>query len=359
MTASYRRPGLVLGRGTDVSTQIVQDLQRDLRRLGYLKAGVDGKFGPGTEAAVRALQVDLLSNDGRGSDGRAPVALRDFNRGRIAAVTGVCDEAFAACLDELINDPAVPQLPHSNDPERANREAVAAVLALTGLPVPVPFLLTVLQQESDLYHFRVPKGADEDDVIVVGLDHNDAANPDHITSRGYGLGQFTLFHHPPTPAEIEAVMLDPRRNVERAVHELREKFDGFILGPTSGTQADDRLHEIAGRTLRVCRYAADDPRFLRDCRNCASAAPRLSLGPDVPLYPGSRDHLLPTPYHPEQRYDDVPDRKELGCDWPYAVRRYNGSGMNSYHYQAQVLIRLDRNPVLTRLLPALGEDRAG
>ena len=25
---------------------------------------------------------------------------------------------------------------------------------------------------------------------------------------------------------------------------------------------------------------------------------------------------------------------------PYAVRRYNGSGVNSYHYQAQVLLRV-------------------
>jgi hypothetical protein len=26
--------------------------------------------------------------------------------------------------------------------------------------------------------------------------------------------------------------------------------------------------------------------------------------------------------------------------WPYAVRRYNGAGVNSYHYQAQVLLRV-------------------
>jgi hypothetical protein len=36
----------------------------------------------------------------------------------------------------------------------------------------------------------------------------------------------------------------------------------------------------------------------------------------------------------------VPDRKQFGCDWPYAARRYNGSGVNSYHYQAQVLLRI-------------------
>ena len=36
-------------------------------------------------------------------------------------------------------------------------------------------------------------------------------------------------------------------------------------------------------------------------------------------------------------YTAVPIRKNIGCDWPYAVRRYNGAGMNSYHYQVKVL----------------------
>jgi hypothetical protein len=33
----------------------------------------------------------------------------------------------------------------------------------------------------------------------------------------------------------------------------------------------------------------------------------------------------------------VPARERFGCDWPYAVRRYNGGGLPSYHYQARVL----------------------
>jgi hypothetical protein len=55
--------------------------------------------------------------------------------------------------------------------------------------------------------------------------------------------------------------------------------------------------------------------------------------------------MHPTQYHPETAYSRVPDRAQLGCDWPYAVRRYNGSGVNSYHYQFQVLQRLTRPPV--------------
>jgi len=59
------------------------------------------------------------------------------------------------------------------------------------------------------------------------------------------------------------------------------------------------------------------------------------------------DTLQPTQYHPETRYARVPDRAKLGCDWPYAVRRYNGSGVNSYHYQYQVLQRLTTRPPIS------------
>ena len=37
-------------------------------------------------------------------------------------------------------------------------------------------------------------------------------------------GHVTLFHHPPRPEEVREVMLDPIRNVERAVQELRENL---------------------------------------------------------------------------------------------------------------------------------------
>jgi len=39
-------------------------------------------------------------------------------------------------------------------------------------------------------------------------------------------------------------------------------------------------------------------------------------------------------------YRNSPLPSDIGCDWPYAVRRYNGSGINSYHYQVRVLQHL-------------------
>jgi len=179
---------------------------------------------------------------------------------------------------------------------------------------------------------------------VVGLDRNEQGNPDHITSRGYGIGQYTLFHHPPRAEEVETLMLDPVRNVQRAVSELNEKLENFVNGPTPGRQADDRLAEFGRGELRRCRFEASDPRFMTDCVRCAGEA-RVDIGPTTPLHPRTTETLQPTRYHRETSYAGVPDRAKLGCDWPYAVRRYNGSGVNSYHYQYQVLQRLTRPPL--------------
>jgi hypothetical protein len=342
----YRKAGLRLARGFPAPQTVVRALQRDLRRLGYLRSGLDGQFGHGTEQAVRSLQWDLLFNDGTGTDGAAPVPMTSYNGGRVTAIDGVLDERLAACLEEILDDDRVPSLPRSARPATDNRRALERVRSLDHAPVPVPFLLAILGQESGGRHFRVPTPGDTDSFIVVGLDRNDPAHSDRISSRGYGIGQYTLFHHPPRSEEVETLMLDPVRNVGRAMRELAEKFDHFVTGGTPATRADDRSDEIGTGPLRRCRYAADDPRYQRDCRRCAMDAGTISIGPGSRLRPGSPELLAPTQYHPETHYDNVPERARLGCDWPYATRRYNGSGLNSYHYQFQLLHRLLGGPDL-------------
>jgi len=344
MALVYRRAGLALRRNARGADPLVTALQADLRKLGYLRSGIDGQFGEGSERAVRALQYDLLNAVAHGQDGDAPVSVKAYNRGRVTSITGVCDQGLVACIEEMLGDHRLPTLPRSDDPARANRDAFAALQTLVGLRVPRPYLLAILQQESDGQHFRTPTTGNADDFIVVGLDRNDQSHPDRITSRGYGIGQYTLFHHPPRADEVAGLMLDPVRNVQRAVGELNEKFENFVNGPTPGRQADERLVEIGRGPLRRCRFEPTDARFMLDCARCA-AEPRVNIDTTTPLHAGTTETLQPTSYHPETSYRNIPDRAKLGCDWPYAVRRYNGSGINSYHYQFQVLQRLTRPPI--------------
>ncbi|MET0400693.1 MAG: peptidoglycan-binding domain-containing protein [Longimicrobiaceae bacterium] len=334
---SYRQPGLVLAIDSPGTKQQVCDLQHDLRSLGYLRRGIDGSFGPGTKKAVMALEYDLLHNTGRGSDGSAPVRVVDYNRGRVSAVDGRVTQALVEVISDILDDPNFPTLPFSKTAAADNQKIAGQIAALPSTRVPTPYLVAILKQESGLMHFVVPSGGDQDDFVVVGTDTN-SGDPNVITSRGYGAGQYTLFHHPPRPEEVTGVILDPGRNVARAADLLRDKFDGFVNGPTS--TADDRIAEIGTGPLRICKYAPTDPRYMTDCRTCALDAGFRTTSPGQPVFPGSSTTWAPTQYYGTATYQNVPIRERIGCDWPYAVRRYNGGGINSYHYQVRVLKNL-------------------
>jgi hypothetical protein len=118
---------------------------------------------------------------------------------------------------------------------------------------------------------------------------------------------------------------------------LREKFDHFVNGAAAGNQADDRQAEAGNGPLRLCQYPSGDPRYMKDCKACLRNAGLVQINQGDPVYAGSDLTLQPTQYHASTEYTDVPQRKNIPCDWPYAVRRYNGSGINSYHYQIEVL----------------------
>lgn len=120
---SYRQSGLVMEKGGEnVSERQGKDLQRDLRRLGYLKSGIDGKFGNFTQRAVKALKHDLLSNDGKSTEneGSAPVMVLDYNQNRVVDVTGIVDQDMAACISDMLEDPNFPLLPKADNPKGEN-----------------------------------------------------------------------------------------------------------------------------------------------------------------------------------------------------------------------------------------------
>jgi hypothetical protein len=137
-------------------------------------------------------------------------------------------------------------------------------------------------------------------------------------------------------------MLDPVGNVHTAFSEIRLKFDKFLVGPVG--RASDRDAEHPSLSLRLCRYSASDPKYFRDCGNCARSAKTTVVAQGVPLYSGSSATYQPDQYYPSADYGTVPDRASFLCDWPYAVRRYNGDGLNSFHYQTRVLVNLTRLP---------------
>ena len=344
MSPIYQQAGLSLARNASNDPHMVSALQEDLRALGYLRGMIDGSFGAGTESAVRALQFDLLNNHGtsREADGEAPVAMTDFNQAGgvplVTAVNGVVDQALAGCIAALLADTRVAKLPNAADPAGENAKVAAAIAQLYNGIAPSPFMLAIFRQESGVRHFCVPAGGNADDYIVVGLDHAEAANADAITSRGYGVGQYTLFHHPPSAAEVNDLMRDPAQNVRHAYAELRDKFDHFVAG--TADRAEDRSAEHPLLPLRLCKYAPRDARYLADCRNCALAARKVNIVPGMPCCEGSASSYHVDQYYATATYHGVPDRADFACDWPYAVRRYNGAGQDSYHYQTRVLLNL-------------------
>ncbi|MEN6534460.1 MAG: peptidoglycan-binding domain-containing protein [Bryobacteraceae bacterium] len=340
MSLSYQQPGFVLQRGVVKWAAQIKDLQRDLRRLGYLRTGIDGNFGKATETAVKALQYDLLTNAGKGSDGDAPVSIKDYNKNRVPEANGVVDQNLAACLAEMLGDGRFAKVPDAADPAAENRRIATELAAMRSAEVPVLFLLGIFRQESGARHFMEPSSDNDDNFVIVGLDRNAEGKP-AITSRGYGVGQYTLFHHPPSAVEVSELILNFRKNITKAVRELRSKFDRFVNGTTPGTRAEDRQAEFGRGGLRMCKYAPEDARYLTDCRQCLRDAGQCNIRAGATrIYEGAQPLYEPTQYHREREYKGVPIRRNIGCDWPYAVRRYNGGGMNSYHYQTKVLLHV-------------------
>ena len=343
MAPSYLAPGLTLSRGTANNPAHVRELQRDLRALGYLRNTIDGNFGQGTELAVRALQVDLLVNRGTGRDGNAPVDMTSFNNDGqgsklVASVTGALDQNLARCIAALLADTRMAKLPFADDPKAENARALTEIASSISRTAPTPFIAAMVVQESSGQHYHVPRAGDDDRYVTVGVDRNDGSNPDRITSRGYGIGQYTLFHHPPSDQDVADFIVDPIRNVQQAFAELRDKFENFVVGPVR--RASDRDVEHPLLPMRFCKYQPTDARYMNDCKACATAARKVNIANGTPVYQGATISYQPSQYYPSAVYTNVPDRSDFRCDWPYAARRYNGSGINSFHYQTRILLNL-------------------
>lgn len=104
---TYRDMTLIRG---SAEKDMVQEAQHHLRALGYLKKGIDGVFGKGTERAVRSLQFDLIHIDDTALG--APVSIQSYNNGQVTKISGRLDEGTAACIQDMLNDPHFVLLPY-------------------------------------------------------------------------------------------------------------------------------------------------------------------------------------------------------------------------------------------------------
>ena len=179
------------------------------------------------------------------------------------------------CIQDILADDNFPLLPMSEDARTANQQIQTLISELTSDQIPMPFLMAIIEQESNFRHFCVPRGRDEDSYIVVGLDRNDSNAPERITSRGYGVKQYTLFHHPPKQEEVEQFMLNVEGNLQKGIELLGDKFDQFVNG--SVDTADDRIAEIGTDSLRPCKYEPGDARYLKDCAVCMQEAGSIAI----------------------------------------------------------------------------------
>ena len=158
-SSNYMKPNVLLKRGGNQGTKEQgRELQRDLRRLGYLKSGIDGVFGKGTERAMKSLQHDLLHNGGSSTrgDGNAPVGVLEYNKGRVLEVTGVVDQPLVECIADMLADTKFLKLPHAEDSSEENRKYRSELKGMVSTEAPLPFILAILKQESGLKHFNEP-----------------------------------------------------------------------------------------------------------------------------------------------------------------------------------------------------------
>ena len=133
-------------------------------------------------------------------------------------------------------------------------------------------------------------------------------------------------------------MLDVEKNLNEAIEELRNKFDHFVRGNTGWTRADDRVIEAEKGQLRSCKYRSSDPPHMKDCKQCMQDAGQQDIRNGIiRLYTGSKNRYIPARYYKKADYESLPIRRNIECGWPYTARRYNGAGINYYHYQVRVL----------------------
>ena len=127
---------------------------------------------------------------------------------------------------------------------------------------------------------------------------------------------------------------------------MRGKFDRFVIGPDS--RLTIAFTEAGSGPLRLCKFDSADPLYIATASTASSRRElrTSSLGKRPCRW--LSDTYQATQHTKSLLRRTCPFRRNIACDWPYAVRRYNGSGPNSYDYQAEFLLKFCTP---SRLLP--------
>jgi len=282
---------------------------------------VQDRFNSKLSSAVKSLKWELINN-------------RSLSRfGNYSAVNDTVTNALVVTMESMVQDPEIGVVYGTKDYEGANSKVELRIKGFSSEEFPQPLMGAILYEETGLRWFR------PDGYPTIGLDFNDKSNPERITSRGFFVSQRTLFKYPVDQSRIDSMdSLDEDLNFFS--RHLENKYKKYIVSSKPSVRDDLRLESFSKSELRGCKYSPDDSKYMIDCKNCVEGLKRRDYPLGVRLAKGSSWKLRKTRYHKRDGYKNMPDFKEFPCDYLFAIRRYNGGGINSFHYLMQVLEHL-------------------
>lgn len=304
----------------EVSTKPLS-LEEYLRSLMFIKQ-IKKNNTDDVKKGIKALQFELRNNP----------SLSHF--GYEGKIDGVESPELLNIVEKMWEDPSIPVVSKVNNPDQANDQISSIMKTSLSKVFPNPLALAVLKQETHWKWFR------SDGYPTVGLDFNNKSQPYVITSRGLFLSQRTIFNYP-FPQESLDSFDSVSEDLKFVINALDLKYKRYVVSADVRARDDLRFKSFGDQPLRGCKYEQSDERFMKDCKNCVWSGKLKDYkeGKSLIDVPG-KWVLKPSIYHRNKDYLGYPDYEDFPCDYVYAIRRYNGSGVNSFHYLMRVLDHL-------------------
>lgn len=306
------------------SNSYPQRIEEYLRAFMFIK-----EIKPNNEMVIKrgikSLQFELLYN---------PELSKINYTGKL---DGERTHVLREALKKMWDCSDIPRITKVDNPSEANSKIREIIENKLKSSFPKPLVLAVLEQESNLMWYR------KDGYPTIGLDYNNKVQPYVITSRGLFLSQRTVFDYPFKQEQLnqyDSVEVD----LNFVVDLLNLKYDKFIVSKDPKTNDDLRSSSFGSEDLRGCKYETSDSRYKSDCKNCVWSGDLRDYKKDRSVLGDKKQWVLKSSqYHKIKQYLQFPDYSKFPCDYLFSIRRYNGSGINSFHYLMRVLKHLKKN----------------